>query len=65
MTRHLVRTVENSSTVINIFDTEKSMNTFIKKFNKTYKGKTMDGWWIDLVVTNIQGEIIDDGRLIE
>ena len=63
-TKYLVRTVEDSSCVNHIFKTKKEMYSFLMKFNTKNKNREMDGWWVDLVVENIKGNIYDDGKLL-
>ena len=59
--RNIVVYVENSTPKGKVFANAKSMMAFVKKFNKTYpnEARMNDGYWIDLIITNIQGEITD------
>ncbi len=62
--RHLVRTIVDSTPYTTIFTSKKKTEEFIKKFSKKYKGKEMNGWWIDLIVYDIQVSIIDDNKVL-
>lgn len=64
MKRHLVRYVDNCSPITKTFTSKNKFNDFLKKLEKEYLGKQMDGYWIDLVCYDIEGDIIDDGELI-
>lgn len=63
--RHLVRTIEDCSFITRIFKTKKSMKDFIDDFKDKYQGKEMDGYWVDLVITDIHGSIVDDSKVIK
>lgn len=62
--RHLVCTIEDCSKVIRTFKTKIAANKFIKSFSKAHP-KSMDGWWVDLVVYGVSGDIINDGELVD
>ena len=63
--RHLVITVEDSTPCVNIFKTKKSMDKFLEQFSKKHPDEhKYYGYWIDLVVTDVSGSIISDGRII-
>lgn len=55
-TRTLVLYVENSSPSIKLFSSKKSATTFINAFKKRYTNPD-DGYWVDLLITDITGEI--------
>lgn len=63
--RHLVRVVEDCTPTTNVFDTKKETEAFLVKFNKKYKNMSLDGYWVDLVVYDISGDIIDDGVVLD
>ena len=54
--KHLLTYVEDCSPKIKTFKTEKAMDKFINRFYKKH-GKTNDGFWIDLKITDIKGRI--------
>ena len=64
--RNVVLYVENCTPKGKVFADSKSLESFVKKFNKKYPRETSlyDGNWIDVIITDIRGSISDvDGRL--
>jgi hypothetical protein len=59
--RNIVVYVENSTPRGKVFTNAKSMMVFVNKFNKMYpkEARMNDGYWIDLIITDIKGEITD------
>ena len=64
--RNVVLYVENCTPKGKVFSDSKSLEAFVKKFNKKYP-RSVDGYddnWIDVIITDIKGSISDvDGRL--
>ncbi len=65
--RNVVLYVENCIPKGKVFSDSKSLEAFLKKFNKKYP-RSVDGYddscWIDVIITDIRGSISDvDGRL--
>jgi hypothetical protein len=54
--KHLVTYVENCSPKIKIFRSELAARKFVDSFSKKHLGHKDDAW-IDLLVTDIKGEI--------
>ena len=64
--RHLVRVVDNASPKIKIFKTKKAVKTYLEIFEKYCKsnGGAQNGYWVDLVITDITGAICDYGEYL-
>jgi hypothetical protein len=59
--RHLVSYVENCSRKDRVFSSFKAMDAFIDTFNKKHpKPDKYQDSWIDLVVTDIKGIIVNE-----
>ena len=64
--RNVVLYVENCTPKGRVFSDSKSLEAFVKKFNKDYPRDrdAFDDNWIDVIITDIRGSISDvDGRI--
>ena len=64
--RNVVLYVENCTPKGKVFSDSKSLEAFVKKFNRDYPRDTdaFDDNWIDVIITDIKGSISDvDGRI--
>jgi hypothetical protein len=55
---HLVRYVVDCTPMSKTFKTLKAMNGFISKFKREYKDP-MSGYFVDLVIINITGDVLE------
>lgn len=60
---HLVYYVEDSVPMMKKFNSISKLDAFRQKFETNYKGKLMDGWWIDFIVTDIHGKVFKESDL--
>ena len=59
-TWHLVHYIENCESKNKKFNSLSNLSKFVKQFNKnnpTYA----DGYWIDFIVTHIEGKLYEEG----
>jgi hypothetical protein len=54
--KNLVLYVEDSTMKCKVFDDIDILNCFVKEYRKIYSNP-YDGFWIDLIVTDIKGKI--------
>lgn len=63
--KNLVVFVENCTPITRNFSSANKALDFVKKFRKKYP-ETNDGYWVDMVITNILGKVHSfDGHEIE